>query len=149
MRLIANLSQNRHGYVLGYILFSQFSEPKPIRFLVDSGCSITTLLGDDVTRLSINCSGFQRATNPCNTANGPVLPYIIPNVKLFFVVEDGLLNRRKTLEFTFDYIECMQPTNPSLMTPQRIQYAYSLLGMDFLRTFKKWHFNQTELVLKQ
>jgi len=148
VRLIANLDQRRHANIIGHILFSQFSEPKPLCLLVDTGCSITTLLSDDVTRLSINCTNLQLSSVPSATANGLVFPYLLPNITLFLEIENGWLRRKRTVwSFTFNSINCMKPTNPNLMTPIRVQRAYSLIGMDFLQHFRKWRFNNNELIL--
>jgi len=149
VRLIANLDKNRHGSIIGHIFCSQFSAPRPIRFVVDTGCSTTTLLSDDVTRLAINCKDLKKASTPCSTANGLVVPYVLLDVIVFLEVESGWLNRKKELvAFNLPKVNCMLPTRPKLMTSKRIQHAFSLMGMDFLDFFRKWRFTDSELILE-
>lgn len=129
----------------------QFSKPRPIHLIVDTGSTMTTLLSDDVTRLGINCSNLRLAPDPSATANGPVTPYLLPNVLLIIEVEHGLFNRNHSFAgFRLNEAQYMPPTNPMHMTPQRIHDAYSLLGMDMLGLFKKWywHHYDRELILE-
>ncbi|WGM90372.1 MAG: hypothetical protein IAX21_01380 [Candidatus Bathyarchaeota archaeon] len=148
MRLIANLDSSRHGHIFGHIHCKQFTHPKPIHFIVDTGCSTTTLLSSDVTRLGINCSVLTNTTHPCTTANGNVLPYCLPDAKLFLEVENGWLTHKKEIaSFSLQMIYCMPP-NPNPLTPIQSMQAYSLLGMNFLYFFKKWKYNDTELILE-
>lgn len=151
MRLIANLDQHRHGHIMGYIHCSQFGQPQPrsIHLLVDTGSSKTTLLSDDVTRLSINCSALSLSRSSSSTATGPVVPYVLPNVQILMELQYGWFNRKRGFGmFPLDTVNCMRPTNPQTMTPVRIRQAFSLLGMDILSLFRKWRFTDTELILE-
>ena len=148
MRIIANLDQGLHGHIFAYVMFQQFSNPKPIHLIVDTGSTVTTLLSDDVTRLGINCSNLNLAPDPSATANGPVTPYLLPNVVLIIEVEHGLFNRNHSfMGFRLNTAQCMPPTNPMQITPQKIHDAYSLLGMDMLRLFKKWKWHHGQRIL--
>lgn len=149
MRIIADLDENGHGHIYALIWCSQFSGPKPTHLIVDTGSTITTLLGDDVTRLSINCANLRLAHSQSVTASGPVTPYLLPYVDLGIEVQYGWFNRNQRLwRFRFQAIHCMPPTHPQFMSHQRIAHAYSLLGMDFLRLFKKWRYTDTKLIME-
>jgi len=127
----------------------QFNTPKPIHLIVDTGSSITTLLGDDVTRLSINCAILQPSSIPSLTASGTIIPFLLPNVQLIIEVRHGWFNQKSDFGvFHLANIHCMPPTNPQLMTQQRILHACSLLGMDVLGLFRKWEFTERRLILK-
>jgi predicted aspartyl protease len=127
----------------------QFNTPKPIHLIVDTGSSNTTLLGDDVTRLSINCTILQPSTVPSLTATGTTIPFLLPNVQLIIEVTYGWFNWKRSFGvFHLANIHCMLPTNPQLMTQQRILHACSLLGMDVLGLFKKWRFTENKLILE-
>jgi len=149
VQVIAGLDTTRHGHIIAYIMCSQFTGPKPLHLIVDTGSSITTLLGDDVTRLSINCGVLQRSSTPSLTASGIITPFLLPNVQLIMDVSHGWLNRKRDFaSFNLANINCMPPTHPQLMTQQRIRGACSLLGMDVLGHFSKWKFTRTQLILE-
>lgn len=149
MQVIADLDENRHAHLFSNIMCSQFSEPKTIHLIADTGSTSTTLLSDDVTRLAVNCNSLQRTSTPSLTASGSVTPYLLQNVDLTFRARYGWLNRTQGLAiFHLTNIQCMPPTQPQLMTHQRIQHACSLLGMDVLGHFQKWKFMERTLILK-
>lgn len=149
IRIIADLDTNRHAHLIGLINCSQFVQPKPIHFIVDTGSSNTTLLSDDVTRLAINCRSLQLSPIQCLTARGTINPYLLPSVEVTLPTLQGLFKRSFVLTtFVFRNINCMPPTHPQLLTPlQNIMQSSSLLGMDFLRLFKKWRFSDRTLIL--
>lgn len=151
MRMIVHLDENRHGHIIAQIMCSQFTAPKPIHLIIDTGSTNTTLLPDDVTRLAINCGNLQLASVPSETVTGMVHPYLLPEVDLMCDIKYGWLNRNLGLAiFKLRNIHCMPPTQPQLMTQQRIMHACSLLGMDVLGIFRKWKwkYNQRELLLE-
>ena len=148
MEVVARLDVRSHAHLLAYFWCPQFVVPKSIHFIIDTGCTTTTILSDDATRLGINCSTLNSA-NPVSTANGNVVPYTLPKVILIYRAHLGLFNLKYALKGTeLDEIHCHAPTNPSLMSQQRIANACSLLGMDFLKKFKKWTFTDKELILR-
>jgi hypothetical protein len=148
LKIVAKLDDWHHAYILSYVWCSQFDKPKPVSFVVDTGCTITTILNDDATRLGINCSDLNSA-NPVSTANGNVVPYVLPKVILIYWAHLGLFDLKYALKGTeLDEIHCHAPTNPCLLTQQRMANACSLLGMDFLKKFKKWRFTDKELILR-
>jgi predicted aspartyl protease len=146
--MIAELDSSHHAHLFGLINCSQFAQPKPIHFIVDTGSSNTTLLSDDVTRLALDCSRLQLSPIPCLTARGTINPYLLPSVELTLATFQGWFNRTFSLTtFVLRSISCMPPTHPQLLTQQRIMQSCSLLGMDMLSLFRKWRFTDRTLVL--
>lgn len=147
MKVVAKLDKNYHAQLMVYFWCSQFDDPKAVNFFIDTGCTTTTILNDDATLLGIDCSALNAGCS-VSTANGNVVPYEIPEVILIFQARYGLFNLSKSLKGTkLTKVHCHVPTNPLLLTPQRRDNAFSLLGMDFLRKFKKWKFTEKELIL--
>jgi predicted aspartyl protease len=126
---------------------NQFQEPKPVHFIVDTGCTITTILSDNTTLLGLNCSGLKSASS-VTTANGNVTPYILPGVLLIYETYSGFLNSKNTERYQITRNFCQPPTNSKLITQQKLANTFSLLGMDFLQKFKHWKFNDTHLILQ-
>lgn len=148
MRLIATLDEKYHAHILAGLWCSQFVKPKTVHFVIDSGCTTTTILSDDVTRLGINCSSLGMCSDPITTANGQIVPFVLPNVSLIFHTHYGWFNRKnKFRSFDMGDIHCHAPTDPTLMTQRKIANALSLLGMDFLKNFKSWKFRNNKLYL--
>ena len=146
MQLRADLDQSFHAHVIGFLHCAQFGQPKSVHFIVDTGCSVTTLLGDDVTRLSINCHGLQQTE--CNTANGPIRPYLLPHAEVILPTYHGLSGKRvKFTLFHLKNIQCNPPTPPLPTLTFPVQ-TISLLGMDILRFFKNWKYTRNKLIMK-
>lgn len=149
MQIVASLDSNYHAHLLGLINCSQFNRAKSIHLIIDTGCSNTTLLSDDVTRLAINCSGLKFAPIPCLTANGTITPYILPQVDLSLPRRHRWFNRKTSLvTLQMTNVHCMPPTHPQFLTQQQMLQSCSLLGMDVLRLFRKWRFTKRELILQ-
>lgn len=148
VQLVARLDNNRHAYIFAFLKCPQFIEPKSTVFLVDTGCTITTVLSDDVTRLSINCNDLQRSSVSVSTANDNIHPYELREVDLIFRVKYGWLNQKNGLaQVHLNKIHCMPPNH--LHTPTHdSEMANTLLGMDVLHLFKKWKYEDTSLKLE-
>ncbi len=145
--MTTDLGPNRHAHVIGLVHCSQFQQPKPVHFVIDTGCSITTLLGDDVTRLSINCHGLQKTS--CNTANGTVNPYLLPQVDVILPIQHGFFGRQVRLTtFRLNHIQCNPPTSPQPTANPFPMQSVSLLGMDILSFFRNWKYTRNKLIMK-
>ena len=146
MQLRARIEDDGHAYILGFLRPPQSDQYQYVRFLVDTGCSITTLLSDDAARLSINCQCLPQATFTVTTANGRVHPWTIVEPDLLLPVRYGLLHLKRTLARPqLRYICCMAPIgNPAIPYTR----TNSALGMDVLHFFKNWQFNDDVLILK-
>lgn len=150
MRLKAPLDEGHHAHLLAYIYFKQFSEPKPVDFLIDTGCTVTTIMSDYATLLGINCALLRQSPNQARTANGNVKPYIMDNVLAIFEADFGFLNLRHGFKgVILKEMACHTPTPANKMTKRRITNAISLLGMDFLYQFKKWRYTDKFLIIEE
>lgn len=153
MRLIATLDEKCHAYLSALLWCSQFDEPKTINFLIDSGCTVTTILSDHTAMLGIDCSLLVPSDNPVVTANGTMTPYKIPKVIMIFEVKKGFMNLKKDYWGTLlDRIHCHPPTDPALVsqyTEDEKDEFYSLLGMDVLSKFRFYRFDykKRELII--
>lgn len=144
---MAKLDDDCHAYLTALFWCSQFEQPKSVNFLIDSGCTTTTILNDDAAFLGIDCSALHSSC-AVTTANGSVRPYQLPEAILIFTVKKGFLNMAEGYWGTklLD-IHCYAPTNP-LLVSQYNQYqkenSFSLLGMDFLKKFRTLKFKYKE-----
>jgi hypothetical protein len=150
LRLVAQLDDSFHAHIFAYFWCPKFTDKKarPIHLIVDTGCTTTTILGDDMTRLGINCDGL-KSTEPTTTANGVVVPFIMEDVRFIMEFRNGLFNfNRKFRRVDMSEIHCHCPTDPRQMTEEKLLHVCSLLGMDFLHFFKKWTFKDNFLHLE-
>jgi hypothetical protein len=135
------LHSSGHAFIRGYLQCSPNTNYQSVLFLIDTGCSVTTLLPTDVARLSINCTLLQATTGNVGTASGIIHPYIYPNPELRLKVNYGWFNRKATFaKPPLDFIYCIPP--PPIWS------GYSTIGQDILHYFKKWVFTDTELILQ-
>jgi len=150
MRLICSLNSSRHAFLMSYIYCSQFAEPKRIIFLVDTGCTTTTIAPNDVHRLEINYDVLEEST-PSQTVDRVVIPRILMDVDLFFAGRKGFLNMQRTiLKFHLAQIDVIYPSpreDDEQEHPPPLARSVSMLGMDVLKHFRKWHFKNHELLL--
>lgn len=144
------LHESGHAFIRGFLQCSPTSDYQSVLFMVDTGCSVTTLLPDDVYRLLINCTALQPTTSDIGTANGIIHPYIYPNPELRLKVNFGWFNHRETFaKPPLDFIYCVPPPPNMPPAPQiRLDLAYSVIGIDILHYFKHWKYTDTELILR-
>ena len=130
-----------HAFIRAYFQCHPNTDYQPVLFMVDTGCSTTTLSPDDVARLSINCTLLRATTANVGTANGIIHPYIFPNPELRLKINYGWFNHKTTFsKLPLDFIYCIPPPPRGL--------TYSTIGQDILRYFRKWIFTDTELILQ-
>jgi len=147
--LRARLRPYKHAILRGYISYEGLQEPKQIAFLIDTGCTVTTILPSDIIRLGINCNKLPLSSTVVRTGSGNIRPHIMSNVALFFQGRSGFLNLYQGfLSFTLDEIQCVRPATGFVYNPVPVAQAPSILGMDFLSTFSKWKFTESHLILK-
>lgn len=129
-----------HFYVNAVIECPQIQRPSVITFLLDTGCSVTTLLPFDVMRLNIPWRSLAQ-DRPVGTGRGMAVPRILPNVTIRIPGNAGLFNHERVwIGNIFGRIHTMDPTFQC--------DPYSLLGMDFLLSFKKWKIHNTYATLE-
>lgn len=148
MQLRARIEDDGHAYVIGFLRPPQSNQYQYVRFLVDTGCSITTLLSDDAARLAINCNSLPQATFTVTTANGRVHPWCIDRPDFLLTVRHGMFHRKETVTRTpLKFICCMAPIgNPTIPYDR----TNSALGMDILHFFKnwRWQFKDRTLIMQ-
>lgn len=147
MRIIARVDGNHQAFILGGIKCTHLNQVEQISFLVDTGCSVTCLLSDDVTRLRINWQPLSYAPHSVRTANGTTIPRLLPDVDVYLPALDGFMrSTHKILHVHYPQMQILPP-NPQLPNPQPTCYTCSLLGMDFLHRFRKWVFRDGFLTM--
>lgn len=146
MLLVAKLDSQRQARIEGFIKCPNHTVFQPITFLIDTGCSQTCLLPDDVVRLGIDYERLPTITKTIVTANGPVSLRLLSNVEVDLPVLGGLLDKKKVLvKIPISQLALLPPGRN--YTPLPPHMVFSLLGMDILQFFPRWVFKKDELVM--
>ena len=120
---------------------------EPVTFLVDTGCSASCILPDDVIRLGIEHEALPTVTQTIITANGPVGLKLLKGVDLILPVLAGLLdNKRGYLRVPMESLAVLPPNLNHTPLPKEL--VFSLLGMDVLRLFPRWAYKKDSLILE-
>lgn len=140
MQIIADLDENNQAYLLGFVYCSQLREARQVRFYVDTGSTVTTLLDIDVVRLGLKWQGLEQTK--CDTAAGVIYPYILPRVTVFLknIVDSKVILNAYPLKT----IHLIPPEDPTKIVPIQYEFCFSLLGMDVLEKFSDLKFNFKE-----
>ena len=151
MRLLARIPPDwNQAIIQGTIKVQHIEERLPIVFLVDTGCTETTLLQGDAIRLRIDWSNLPFKPEDVTTASGQVRPRLLSNVDIFLPIKEGFLNRNTSeIMKHYDQIDLMYfgEHNAQLQPPLRICTSYSILGMDILESFTKWIWKSDRLIM--
>jgi predicted aspartyl protease len=140
------LDGRKHAFIVGSISCSQLNEPKLIRFLVDTGASLSTVLSYDTLRLGLDCSKLKPSDCSFSTANGRRSAYQLDDVEITLNTNDEPVGRG-TVTFSLKGMPCFAP--PSTIDASVVaEETYSLLGMDILFLFKKWTYTDNVLILE-
>jgi hypothetical protein len=146
MLLEAKIDSLNQAKVEGYIQLVNSIIPQPITFLIDTGCSQTCLLPDDVMRLGIEHNNLPIVTKTIITANGPVNLKLLTNVEVSIPVIGGLFeNKRKIIKFPISELAFLPPNQ--FHKPLPTTMIFSLLGMDVLKFFPRWTWKKDKLVM--
>ena len=114
MRVLAYLNPLRHAFVDAILFCPHYSGYRPVRFLLDTGSTVTTLLDIDIVRLGIDCSILNVSTIPRSTANGIVYPHMLPSCSILFEAKGGFLGLQNELaEVRLEHIDCLPSLSPS------------------------------------
>lgn len=147
MKLSAYLDQHKHAYLNGQIISVQVNNFVPIHFLVDTGSTYTTILGQDTFKLGIKVKRLPRSKCSSDTAKGHLLPYELPDVKLRF--DTNADPEESPIIIPLEFIQCLPPPKElNRLHPLNLMFSYSLLGMDVLKFFKRWQYTETTLILE-
>ena len=147
MQLVAKLDSQNQARLEAFIRLPWTLVPEPITFLVDTGCSTTCLLPDDVVRLGVKHADLPTVTKSIITANGPVALKLLRNVEIALPVRTGLLDKEGQVNAPMSEIPILPPGPNFKPLPPAL--VFSLLGMDLLSHFPKWRFGKTELVMEE
>ena len=140
MKVIAEIDDGYQAYLMGYIACSQLSGARPVRFYIDTGSTITTLLGIDIVKLGLKWSTL-RLTR-CDTAIGPAEPYILPSVTI--LLKQWKDHEQELIAYNLKSINLLPPDDPTKVFPVEYDFAFSLLGMDVLKNFNVWTWKHSE-----
>lgn len=147
MRLIGRVDRLKQARVEGYIRYPTKWDNHPITFLVDTGCSNSCILPDDVAKLNIDPAALQTVTKTIVTANGPVNLKVIQNAEVVLPVFVGLLDNKKAyISFPMENLAVLPPGPNYAPLPKEL--VFSLLGMDVLSHFPRWSFGKERLVME-
>ena len=139
------MDKRKPAFIVGSITCSQFIEPKPIRFLVDTGASLSTILSYDALPLGIDCFKLDSLGCSFGTANGRRFAYRLKDAEITLITNDG--SDGGTVTFSLRGMPCLPP--PLTIDESMVaEEPYSLLGMDVLFLFKKWTYTNKVLILE-
>ncbi len=147
MRLIGRVDKLKQARVEGYIRYPPNHVNQQVTFLVDTGCSNSCILPDDILRLDIEHDSLQTVTKTIVTANGPVNLRVIQHAEIVLPVLVGLLDNKKAyVSFPMENLAVLPP-GPNY-SPLPKELVFSLLGMDVLSHFPHWSFGKDRLVME-
>jgi hypothetical protein len=147
MQLVAKIDQLGQAKLEAFIRLPGILIPEPITFLVDTGCSATCLLPDDVIRLNVKHENLPTVMKSIVTANGPVSLKVLQNVGISLPVRRGLLDKDGYVHVPMSQLSFLPPSPNYKALPSNL--IFSLLGMDVLHHFPKWRWGKTELVMEE
>ena len=150
MRIVARVRPEwNQAYIFGTIQLQHIPNRMPIIFLIDTGCSETTLLQDDVIRLRINWHNLPEKDQDVLTASGRIRSRVLSDVDIFLPAEVSVVDN-SSMEFQIHYekIDIMPPRSGHLDSDlEHPRDCFSLLGMDILINFRKWRWESDKLIL--
>jgi hypothetical protein len=133
---------------LGYINAILMSRPNriysPIRFCVDTGCSVSIISHLDAIRIGLDYSNnirLQKSDHPTINGVRAFIPYMLPDAEILFNSEPTYI-----LEYVGN-IHVMPPPPPSTTSRANDESnQISLLGVDVLKKFTI-SFSQNNIIL--
>lgn len=147
---------------MGYLICNLFDEPKRLHFIVDTGCTTTTILPMETKRLGIEWKRLPYS-NGVETATSRVVPRTLHEVSVVFIVENNENGELVPRIFDFPRIDVMPPPSENIFirflnwlekvlsgeyqAQAQDHVSPVLVGMDFLSNFKHWEFTDNELIL--
>src|SRR5919205_1286546 len=80
---------------LGYVNAIVISRPNrifsPIRFCVDTGCSVTIISHLDALRIGLNYNSLQKSDQESLNGVGEYIPYVLPAAEILFNLQETSL----------------------------------------------------------
>jgi hypothetical protein len=148
-RIVGDIGIGGLGYVNAIVISRPNRIYSPIRFCVDTGCSVTIISHLDALRIGLNYNSLQKSDQKSLNGLGDYIPYILPTTEILFTFEGTSL-----LEYVGD-IHIMPPrsrlnnnNNNSGSSSQMslLGIQISLLGIDVLKKFTI-SFSQNNIIL--
>ena len=132
MRILGKRGKGNLFYVYINIISPSLDKSALIRFVVDTGASVTGIGMVDSIRNGINIFDFEKIDDITYGVGGNLESYILPDCKITFLTEDGnndIVGHTEELNFIQMFHE-----------PRIFENGYnpipSLLGIDILEKFK-------------
>ncbi|MFL6329882.1 MAG: aspartyl protease family protein [Nitrososphaeraceae archaeon] len=131
-KIVGDIGIGGLGYVNAIIMSRSNRIYSPIRFCVDTGCSVTIISHLDALRIGLDYSNnksLQKSDQ--QTINGvrAFIPYILPGVEILFNSEGTSI-----LEYVGN-IHVMPPPHTTISMANDESNQISLLGVDLLKKF--------------
>ncbi|MFL6340054.1 MAG: aspartyl protease family protein [Nitrososphaeraceae archaeon] len=131
-KIVGDIGIGGLGYVNAIIMSKSNRIYSPIRFCVDTGCSVTIISHLDALRIGLDYSNnksLQKSDQ--QTINGvrAFIPYILPGVEILFNSEGTSI-----LEYVGN-IHVMPPPHTTIGIANDESNQISLLGVDLLKKF--------------
>ena len=142
-KIVGDIGIGRLGYVNAIVMSRPNRIYSPIRFCVDTGCSVTIISHLDALRIGLDYSNnksLQKSDQ--QTINGvrAFVPYILPDAEILFNSEGTSI-----LEYVGN-IHVMPPPATTTSRANDESNQISLLGVDVLKKFTI-SFSQNNIIL--
>jgi hypothetical protein len=120
------IDENGHIFILAFLVYQ--GKRVIIRFLVDTGSTVTTILGANALILGLDFNCLERSSIPVQGITGEIQDvYLLKNARIDFV---GVTNgKERILEVELSEIHVIKPFG----SPTSI---HSILGMDVLKSLE-------------
>ncbi len=141
MNLYGTWGPHDAPYVPAFVSCPSLEISFAVSFLIDTGASRTTILDSDAIRIGLDYSKLDRFIPGTTGIGGVVDTYIVPNVSLIFITDEGIH------EEEFEEILVLRHIIKKKEEQERIKKLPSLLGRDFTNKLKLVLNRREELVL--
>jgi hypothetical protein len=141
-KIVGDIGIGRLGYINAIVMSRPNRIYSPIRFCVDTGCSVTIISHLDALRIGLDYSNNKNLQiSDQQTINGvrAFIPYILPDAEILFYSEGTSI-----LEYVGNIHVMPPPTTTSRANDESSQI--SLLGVDVLKKFTI-SFSQNNIIL--
>lgn len=140
MRIKGFIKGGRFGsaHIIAILIIKDLDIKSPIEFLLDTGAARTVILDRDAIRLGIDYSRLEKHREGTLGIGGVVETYIIKNIELIFVTEEGRHHKERLNTI---YVLKHETLN------EKILRIPSVLGRDVLNKYKLVLYGQKGIVI--
>jgi hypothetical protein len=143
-KIVGDIGIGRLGYINAIVMSRPNRIYSPIRFCVDTGCSVTIISHLDALRIGLDdySNNKNLQISDQQTINGvrAFIPYILPDAEILFYSEGTSI-----LEYVGN-IHVMPPPPTTISRANDESNQISLLGVDVLKNFTI-SFSQNNIIL--